>query len=474
MVTSPENVLDCCPLVHPDGPHLHLATQGTPRDADCETEYAVTLVGSRRDCDLPLNDPDVSTVHCAIVHTGDGFIVRDLCSRNGTFVNGESVRSARLRPGDTLRVAKFEIAIEFRNMPEGKQNSADGGHDSEVTRESASTLPLIIGDQDVSLRDQVITIGRRSSCDVVVDTPDVSLVHALLFAFGGKPVVCDLGSRSGTLVNGQRVQLAWLHDEDNLGIGGESLRIGCTYAPAPPAKVEPQPEVTVRNEVAAPLEGDEPPSAAKAKPAEKFTKPGAPEAKPAATPDPGFDEALLRQVAQQRAKLVEQAEELEHARTELEEQMRGLDVLRAELKEREQVLDARQQQLDAREQNLDERAAQLSATAAKTERAEHELELGKAEVEQRLIEARRLAEQLERRLRTIDDQERVLQDAWADFQTWHAEIMQRYDQARRGDGHGPDLPLDRVASEFPDAPFVADLFADGAPQNPPRRNDTMA
>jgi pSer/pThr/pTyr-binding forkhead associated (FHA) protein len=68
-------------------------------------------------------------------------------------------------------------------------------------------------------------IGRRSTCPVVLDTPDVSLTHALLFSIEDRPAIFDLGSRSGTYLNGQRVGLAWLADGDELSIGGEKLSL---------------------------------------------------------------------------------------------------------------------------------------------------------------------------------------------------------------------------------------------------------
>jgi hypothetical protein len=68
-------------------------------------------------------------------------------------------------------------------------------------------------------------IGRRHSSQVLLDTPDVSLAHTLLFMTEGCPAVFDLGSRSGTFLNGERVMLAWLNNGDRLCIGGEELSV---------------------------------------------------------------------------------------------------------------------------------------------------------------------------------------------------------------------------------------------------------
>jgi pSer/pThr/pTyr-binding forkhead associated (FHA) protein len=51
------------------------------------------------------------------------------------------------------------------------------------------------------------TIGSSTAADVVVSDSTVSRVHALLEWLGGTWFVQDLGSRNGTFVNGERVQV---------------------------------------------------------------------------------------------------------------------------------------------------------------------------------------------------------------------------------------------------------------------------
>jgi len=64
---------------------------------------SVCTVGRHPQNSLVLNDPFVSTRHARIEKTENGFSVRDLGSRNGTFVNGLRVREAVLTPHDRLR-----------------------------------------------------------------------------------------------------------------------------------------------------------------------------------------------------------------------------------------------------------------------------------------------------------------------------------------------------------------------------------
>jgi pSer/pThr/pTyr-binding forkhead associated (FHA) protein len=199
---------------------------------------AVTLIGSRRDCHLPLNDPDVSKVHCAILHTGRAFLLCDLCSRSGTLLNDRPVRVSALRPGDGLRAGPVRVAVELV----GPQAAPAGGDATAQPPEPPQPIRLSVAGSMVDVTAGAAIIGRRSTCDIVVDTPDVSLVHAVLFAFDSRPAVADLGSRSGTFLNDKRIQLAWVGDGDRLTIGGETLTVAWEPGVAATAACPPSAE----------------------------------------------------------------------------------------------------------------------------------------------------------------------------------------------------------------------------------------
>jgi ATP-binding cassette subfamily B protein len=61
-------------------------------------------VGRSVDNDLHLQDNAVSRHHCRIDWDQDAYVLQDLGSRNGTYVNGAPVRQARLHDGDLLQV----------------------------------------------------------------------------------------------------------------------------------------------------------------------------------------------------------------------------------------------------------------------------------------------------------------------------------------------------------------------------------
>jgi len=82
----------------------------TGRTHDLQVEK--TTVGRLEDNLFAIPEPSVSSHHCELIVQGDDVLVRDLNSTNGTFINGEKVTEAVLKPGQTLRLGQIEMRLE--------------------------------------------------------------------------------------------------------------------------------------------------------------------------------------------------------------------------------------------------------------------------------------------------------------------------------------------------------------------------
>ena len=65
----------------------------------------------RRQADVVLEDPAVSSLHFQIEAFGKEFFLRDLESRNGTLLNGTKVRYSQLLPGDQITAGKTSMTF---------------------------------------------------------------------------------------------------------------------------------------------------------------------------------------------------------------------------------------------------------------------------------------------------------------------------------------------------------------------------
>jgi len=70
-------------------------------------------VGRARDNDLSLADEGVSHQHCELVSEDGWFVLRDLSSQNGTWLNGRRTAEARLRDGDEIRLGATRIRVSL-------------------------------------------------------------------------------------------------------------------------------------------------------------------------------------------------------------------------------------------------------------------------------------------------------------------------------------------------------------------------
>lgn len=94
-----------------------------PDDCGRHTWLADASLRLGRDggCDVVLEGGRASRHHATIVSRASGHAVLDEGSRNGTFVNGQRVREARLSPGDVLRVGDW-VGVVVARVPGGARS----------------------------------------------------------------------------------------------------------------------------------------------------------------------------------------------------------------------------------------------------------------------------------------------------------------------------------------------------------------
>ena len=71
----------------------------------------LTEVGRRPDSDIFLDDVTVSRRHAQFYRHGGRFVVRDVGSLNGTYVNRERIEEAALSGGDEVQIGKFRLVF---------------------------------------------------------------------------------------------------------------------------------------------------------------------------------------------------------------------------------------------------------------------------------------------------------------------------------------------------------------------------
>jgi pSer/pThr/pTyr-binding forkhead associated (FHA) protein len=209
-------------------------------NAQCEfvlVEGATATIGRSSNNDIQIAEQHVSRQHAVINYRDGIFMITDLGSSNGVFVNDTRITEPfPLFAGDVIRL--FVPTIEFLAATDEDVSQASqtgrlilptdimGQASLTVTNgpQEGQTIPILLSK---------VTIGRATSTatwEVMLQDPSVSRPHARLEREGSQWTIVDLGSANGTRVNAVPVASKPhpINDGDTLELGFSMLvfRVG--------------------------------------------------------------------------------------------------------------------------------------------------------------------------------------------------------------------------------------------------------
>jgi pSer/pThr/pTyr-binding forkhead associated (FHA) protein len=100
----------------PAGHALLVVQRGPSAGSRFLLDTEVTTAGRHPDSEIFLDDVTVSRRHATFTRTGDGFVVEDVGSLNGTYLNRERIERAPLHNGDEVQVGKYRLLF-FASAP---------------------------------------------------------------------------------------------------------------------------------------------------------------------------------------------------------------------------------------------------------------------------------------------------------------------------------------------------------------------
>jgi pSer/pThr/pTyr-binding forkhead associated (FHA) protein/predicted nucleic acid-binding Zn-ribbon protein len=382
-------------LLPPAAPRVRITTgKGLPAEKSWNLRRPITLIGSRRTAHILLRHPEVSKAHCVVVNTGQHIMARDLNSRTGILINGQPIRLAELHHGDGMKIGAVVIDFAIQRAQEPPQfDPARMPFKAMFSRKDSS--------EQWAMTEVISLIGRKPGCDLLLDHEDVSLAHAILCAIDGEPVAFDLGSRTGTWLNGQRVQLAQLRSGDTLRVGpfelvvaldhtdrslargpaegrpADSAGFGAPQTVVPYVPVDPAGADRDATDLSEPIEDEAVPleydgASMQADTGSQEIVIQAPNEAPASCTSQGDDslekssfnpESLITDLEQNIAVLQQNMAQSAQRVGEWQKRLHGraaqLDDREKELNQREEVLGVQQQELETAQAELDHRRAEV-------------------------------------------------------------------------------------------------------------------
>ena len=245
------------------GADLVILTEHSEYQLHGGTEYRV---GRDPDSHIVAVDPRVSWRH-GVLRVDEGvWILQDLDTTNGTFLDGRQVRRVEIRTECVLRLGDADEGPVLRCLPQGPTATGpaapgravgsglagDAGSGSarpwspespgdviagpaavpSAVREISSRKSTLLPGVDrrptstIKLPTKTMSIGRAEDNDLVLPDLEISRHHAELRRLpSGDYQIVDLGSHNGTYVNGRRISSQPLTAVDIVGIGRSTFRL---------------------------------------------------------------------------------------------------------------------------------------------------------------------------------------------------------------------------------------------------------
>ncbi|HZL35723.1 MAG TPA: FHA domain-containing protein [Tepidisphaeraceae bacterium] len=200
------------------------------------------VIGDRSRVHLPLRSPLVSRSHALVVIDASEVYVRDLASSNHLYINGSAVRETVLHGADLVQIGPFKFRC-YRGFSRPGDEAQTSGTRAFLSKNGSA--------RRYALEGRTFLIGRRKDCDLPLEIPAVSRVHAIIFRRDGRLYLRDLNSRAGTFVNGKPIREVELQDGDELQFAYVVLR----YQSSPAAADSQAADSDIQNAAAPTAEG---------------------------------------------------------------------------------------------------------------------------------------------------------------------------------------------------------------------------
>jgi ABC transport system ATP-binding/permease protein len=201
-------------------------------------------IGRAEENTVRLTERNISRRHARLTKPRDQWLLLDLGSYNGCYVNGQRVNEKHeIVHGDLVQLGDYRLQVLDDSIVEPVT------FDKAVTLPAAPRSQALLGQPDRLVmvagpsvgaefpftQDRPLIVGRGEECDVPINHPSVSRVHAEVRPLGaGRYEIVDRESANGVRVNGVELPRTLLDARDMIELGDVILKFipeGDIYVP---------------------------------------------------------------------------------------------------------------------------------------------------------------------------------------------------------------------------------------------------
>jgi pSer/pThr/pTyr-binding forkhead associated (FHA) protein len=188
----------------------------------------VLSIGRAKDNDIVIENLSVSRNHARIRRADNKYILTDLNSANGTYVNNIRVNKTDICHDDVITIGKHTIHFVSVDLSDEQIISDAFGAERTMIVDKTPVARLVITKgkqqgQEFKITKTETYIGRSSDNDIRLHDWFVSKKHAMILRQGQNFFIKDLKSWRGTMVNGKFTREAPLHEGDAIQFGSTTM-----------------------------------------------------------------------------------------------------------------------------------------------------------------------------------------------------------------------------------------------------------
>ena len=197
-----------------------VVTGGPSEGKSLQLKEGNNTIGRSLDNDLQIDDASVSRSHAMLSVREDQFTLVDLGSAGGTRIGDHRISGRPVGTGSAIVIGQTRLSLVSVDAFQGGASSGA----TMVGSPSGSSLSLVAQSGPDAGRSFLLTssqniIGRDPSAQVVLTDPTVSRRHAMVRVDADRTTISDLGSQSGTQVDGEIITGVRVSVGDRVVIG---------------------------------------------------------------------------------------------------------------------------------------------------------------------------------------------------------------------------------------------------------------
>ena len=214
----------------PDSSMAWLAvTEGPGIGNSWQLKEGINYIGRESGKDISLDDQYISRKHAMLKVERGQVNIFDFGSTGGTKVNGVTIGAKTLQPDSVIRVGETEFKVIEVDSQRQFDLATISGKTMVDRRGEHSAVLMVTSGKDAGksfiLTEGANIVGRGVNANVCLNDDSVSRDHAVIRCYGGKLSIFDLGSMSGTSVDGQRCVGLKVNNGDVISMGRSKLTV---------------------------------------------------------------------------------------------------------------------------------------------------------------------------------------------------------------------------------------------------------